>query len=197
MIGKNSLQHVGSTDSSKPLQFKALDAHTFICIAAMLHSLLCFKSLPTHITRVWSDLRLGWWHDFMNPYQMTLQLSFLVKCFWADITTMRLNSWVSLLVTFKPFLGYPFVTDSTPNTSKTRPIFSQFLLLLLSSTLRIIIFTITRIAPLLHNNGSYIILTTTKFAIQNGINQPCSTNVFLFMDDFENKFGKMVIYFNH
>ena len=34
------------------------------------------------------------------------------------------------------------------------------------------------------------ILTTTKFAIQNGINQSCRINTFWFMDDYVTKFEK-------
>ena len=42
-----------------------------------------------------------------------------------------------------------------------------------------------------HNNGPHLILTTTKFVIQKGINQPCRTNTFLFMDHYVTKFEKL------
>ena len=39
-------------------------------------------------------------------------------------------------------------------------------------------------------HASHHILTTTKFAIQNGINQSCRMNTFWFMDDYVTKFEK-------
>ena len=38
--------------------------------------------------------------------------------------------------------------------------------------------------PHQHNNGSILILTKTKFAIQNGIYQLCRINTFRIMRDF-------------
>ena len=42
-----------------------------------------------------------------------------------------------------------------------------------------------------YNNGWHLILTTTKFAILNGINQPCRINTFWFIDYCVTKFEKL------
>ena len=41
-----------------------------------------------------------------------------------------------------------------------------------------------------YNNGLYLILTTTKFVIQNGIKQPCRVNTFWTIDEYVTKLEK-------